>query len=590
MNERDFFDRFTGLLKNAKEKYELDTLHDALIVWFGENYLFLDPEEVIERTIKDTHAEGIDAILIDKINYKLFFIQAKTVDDFTNTEKNFPENNVKSTLEGIRFLLKDDYKKKITPKLENLIDEYHELDKTGDYKTIVLFLTLKKRPVDDKFVRSFENEFSQKIKVNFYDFDWLFDFYVDKYLTIRAAPPERISFKVLTNLLTKDTPYKSRVFVCKGEELAKIYNDYRERIFQQNVRYSLGLRSKSINRQILETATDDTKSIHFWYFNNGITIVCKKINEAASGKVINLKNAQVINGAQTTYALYEAYKNGNLKDDVEILIKVIETNDKNLTESITLYTNSQNAIRLRDLCSNDEIQLKIQKILLDSYRYFYERKRGEVDSLYPTTGAKRKLLGEHYKTKVINNENAAQAFLAMYLDKPAQAKSEKGRIFMKDKAGFYDDIFNKNDDILAEKILMSWKLLKYIEKYKKEYNKKYKGAEDLPETERNEIYKYDFLLHSEYFMLNIFKDLLKHEGFDINMKKDDLLTIISKIDNNDNEIQKGYEVIKDVLAEYLNEFKKQPGYYHNKFFKSERSIGLIRNFFNKKYDFIEVIQ
>ena len=301
-------------------------------------------------------------------------------------------------------------------------------------------------------------------------------------------------------------------------------------------------------------------------------------------------SCQVINGAQTTYALYEAYKNGNLKDDVEVLIKVIETNDKNLTESITLYTNSQNAIRLRDLCSNDEIQLKIQKILLDSYQYFYERKRGEVDSLYPTTGAKRKLLGEHYKIKVINNENAAQAFLAMYLDKPAQAKSEKGRIFMKDKAGFYDDIFNKNDDILAEKILMSWKLLKYIEKYKKEYNKKYKGVEDLPETERNEIYKYDFLLHSEYFILNIFKDLLKHEGFDINMKKDDLLTIISKIDNNDNEIQKGYEVIKDVLAEYLNEFKKQPGYYHNKFFKSERSIGLIRNFFNKKYDFIEVIQ
>jgi hypothetical protein len=306
--------------------------------------------------------------------------------------------------------------------------------------------------------------------------------------------------------------------------------------------------------------------------------------------VINLDNAQIINGAQTTYALHEAYRNGNLKDNVEVLIKAIETDDKNFVESVTLYTNSQNAIRLRDLCSNDEIQLKIQKILLDSYRYFYERKRGEFDSLYPTIEEKRKLLGDYYKVKVFSNENAAQSFLAMFLNKPAQAKSEKGRIFLKDNTGFYDDIFNKNDKILAEKILMSWKLLKCIEMRKKDYSKKYNVAQNLPENEMNEIYKYDFLLHSEYFILNIFKDFLKDGGVDINTKKDDLLEIISKIDNNDNQILKYYETIRIVLAEYLDILRKQRGYYHNKFFKNEKSIGLIRNFCNQKYSFIEVIQ
>ena len=589
MNKRDFFNRFIGLLENTKEKYELDTKHDALIMWFGENCLSLDPDETKERIVNDKHAEGVDAILIDQINYDLLFIQAKTVENFDNTTNNFSENDVKSTLQGIRFLLQGDYKKKITPELENLVDEYHELDRTGDYETTIIFLALKSKPVDDKFIKSFNQDFPM-IAVNFYDFDKLFDFYVNKYLTIRAAPPKRISFKVLTNLLIKDTPDKSRVFTCKGEELAKIYNDYRERIFQQNVRYSLGLRSKSINRQILETAIDNTRNKEFWYFNNGITIVCKKINEATSRKVINLDNAQIINGAQTTYALYEAYNNGNLKDDVEILVKVIETDDRNFIENVTLYTNSQNAIRLRDLCSNDEIQLKIQKILLDSYRLFYERKRGEFDSLYPTAEAKRKLLGQDYKVKVINNENSAQSFLAMYLNKPAQAKSEKGRIFLKDNAGFYDDIFNKNDDILAEKILMSWKLLKYIEMYKKEYKKKYKMAESLPESEKNEIYKYDFLLHSEYFILNIFKDFLKNMGFDISAERGDLLKIISKIESNDDQIQEYYETIKKVLAEYVNDLKKQPGYYHNKFFKNEKSVGLIRNFFNQEYNFIEFVQ
>ncbi len=588
MKEQDFFDRFIKLLEKTKEDYELGTLHDALIVWFGENYLSLDPEELKERIVCDSHAEGVDAILIDQTNFNLFFIQAKSVNDFNNTRNNFSENDVKLTLNGIQFLLRGDYKGKITPELENLVNEYHELDRSGDYKTIILFLTLKKKPLDYKFIENFKKDFNQ-IKVEFYDFDWLFDFYENEYLISRASPPKKISFEVLTNLLSKDKPYKSRVFICKGKELAKIYNDYKERIFQQNVRYSLGIRSKSINRQILETAINNNRSKDFWYFNNGITIICNKINESNSLKVINLHNAQIINGAQTTYALYEAYKDGDLNDDVEVLIKAIETSDKNFIENVTLCTNSQNAIRLRDLCSNDEIQLKIQKILLDSYKYFYERKRGEFDSIYPTIEEKRKLMGNNYKVKLICNENAAQSFLAMFLDKPAQAKNEKGRIFMKDKAGFYDEIFNINDEILAEKILMSWKLLKYIEKHKKDYKDKYKSAQNLPDKKRNEIYKYVFLLHSEYFILNIFKDFLKRDGYDIN-KKNDLINIISKIDSNDNQILKYYETIKKGLVVYIDILRKQPGYYDNKFFKNENSIGLIRNFLNQKYSFIEIIQ
>ena len=122
MNERDFFDRFIGLLENIKDRQELDTIHDALIVWFGENYLFVDADDLKERIVSDRCAEGVDAIIIDQTGYELIFIQAKTVDNFDNTKNNFSENDLKSTLEGIRFLLRSDYKGQITPKLENLVD------------------------------------------------------------------------------------------------------------------------------------------------------------------------------------------------------------------------------------------------------------------------------------------------------------------------------------------------------------------------------------------------------------------------------------------------------------------------------------
>ncbi|MBP8975324.1 MAG: AIPR family protein [Bacteroidetes bacterium] len=307
--------------------------------------------------MKDSRAEGIDAILVDQENFELIFIQAKLVNDYDSTKKNFPENDIKLTLQRIRFLLRGDYKGNMTPALENLVDEYHELDRTGDYKTSVIFLTLKRKPIDNKYIEDFKKDFSQ-VEIKFFDFGKFYDFYVNDYLKMRAISPKIISFEVVSGLLKKDNPQKSRVFTCKGKELARIYNEHKERIFQQNVRYSLGLRSKSINRQILETAKDNTRSMNFWYFNNGITIICKKIIESTSEKLVMLEDPQIINGAQTTYALHEAFINGNLKENVEVLIKAIQADDRNFIENVTLYTNSQNAIRLRDLCSNDEIQLK----------------------------------------------------------------------------------------------------------------------------------------------------------------------------------------------------------------------------------------
>jgi len=129
MNEKDFFDRFKRVLNRTKELYSLDNLHDALIVWYAENALFLDPEDTIERIVTDKHGEGVDAFLVDENNSKLIFVQAKTVDNFTRTKNNLPENDIKKTLEGVRFLIREEYKGKITPELENLVDEYHDREK-----------------------------------------------------------------------------------------------------------------------------------------------------------------------------------------------------------------------------------------------------------------------------------------------------------------------------------------------------------------------------------------------------------------------------------------------------------------------------
>ena len=98
---------------------------------------------------------------------------------------------------------------------------------------------MKTPPIDLKFINDFKKD-NQTVDVDFFDFEKIQELYETEYLTIRQRPPEKISFTVVENLLRKNEPFKARVFTCYAKELAKNYNDYKERLFQANVRYFLG--------------------------------------------------------------------------------------------------------------------------------------------------------------------------------------------------------------------------------------------------------------------------------------------------------------------------------------------------------------
>lgn len=589
------FENLKRTLKIVKSDYIFTDkdLHDSLIAWFSENYLDLDSDIIKEGIVKDTKTEGIDAVFLDEDNNTYHIISAKSKNDFKKTKNNFSESEVLKTIAGFEFLLKSDYKGKITPELENLIDEFHDKINTGGYTTYLTFIAMLGDPFDKKYIEDFNNRYKKnKIACVFYNYDFLVDFYKNIFLKRKARPPINISLQIIKQcVFEKKDPYESIVFTTRGEDIARIFNDHGIKIYQQNVRYSLGMSSRSINKQIFETSKDEGESKKFWYFNNGITFVCEDFIPSGNNKVINLKRAQIINGTQTTDALYNSLIKGELKHNVELLIKVIKTSDQGFIEKVTLFTNSQNAIDPRDLCSNDDIQ-NISQNLIKGYTYFYEIKRGEFDSKYPTLEAKRKKLGHNYKARIISNINAAQAYMAMYLDKAAEAKANKGKIFIKDSTGFYNEIFDENDRILFKKILLSWILLKFIEEKAKEFKKE--SEKTLQMNEKGDLIinleylRYNYILHGEYFILNIFRDFLKHRNLDIYNNKD-LDELINIIENeNNNIINEVYEEIKENMADYIDKIQEEDSeYYHNKFFKLSRNLKTIRDFFNKDFSFVK---
>lgn len=588
LDDNTFFDRFVKELGNLTETRGLLDRSQALIFWFARNHLGEENEDDIKTGISDgPNDEGIDGIFVDDYEKTIHIINACTADTFNNSQKNLPETDLKIAFEGFRLITLGDYRGKVNPVLEDLVKKYHDLLNSGEvYKIKLWFLHLNLNPASTKYVEEFKRDFKDVV-VEFFNFNALKQSYED-YLVYQESAPSRVALEVMGKILRNDAEPKSLIFTIRGRTLADIFLTHQTKIFQRNVRYFLaGRGKKTINAQIEATASDPNNSRRFWYYNNGVTIVCSKAEVPANERLVILEKMQIINGAQTTYSIVKAYNENKLQDATKVLVKVIESTDNDFIDEVTLYTNSQNPVNLRDLASRDEIQTRIQKIF-NVYKYFYERKRGEFNALYQTDEIKTKEFGTDWKKKIVPNERAAQAHLAMFLNKPAQAKSQKRRIFVKGEGGFYNDIFNER--LLEEQMLMAYKLLRFIETKTSEYSKRYYAAADLLEEQQKNVYKYDFLLHGDFFILNLFADFLLNNNF--NFEKDGCLEVITALENNDDRVFSIYGTIVELLLEFITTRRQtDTTYYHTKFFKSDGSIDLIRAFLHidKNLEFVRLL-
>ena len=231
-------------------------------------------------------------------------------------------------------------------------------------------------------------------------------------------------WNVPSYLLYGNKEIEALVCVAEGIGLAKIVEQYGERLFEENVRTYLGDRKsakKSVNADILNTCSDDEKAEYFWFYNNGVTVTCDSFSTvySATPPFVKISNIQIVNGCQTSMTIYEAYKKGKLSGKTKVLFKVFATKDKKFVDKITLTTNSQNAVSERDLRSNDELQRNLQE-LFESRGYFYERKPRMFKD-HPLTKSEKK--------KIISNEKVGQAHIAVAQHQPAIAMAHSNKIW-----------------------------------------------------------------------------------------------------------------------------------------------------------------
>jgi len=212
----------------------------------------------------------------------------------------------------------------------------------------------------------------------------------------------------------------------------------REDLFVENPRFYL--RETSVNADIRKTLEDHDLREYFAYLNNGLTIICDSIERHPTrDKTYVLTHPRIINGCQTTHILYEKYKeNPNALKNVDVIAKIIATNNKDLKERIIFSANNQNAID-KDLQALNEFHKKIEEcyiatdeIILNPQKrvkLYYERLRGQYSDVEP------------YYTK-INIENVAKVYISTLLKEPHKMKSnaiKRIKKYIDEKKIFYTE-------------------------------------------------------------------------------------------------------------------------------------------------------
>jgi hypothetical protein len=447
-----------------RQKYSLDSESQAFQYLILEKF-FPYYDENIKDLITDGGSDcGIDAIKIDRdvkpnhvhlFQFKCYEKHSKTVSSFSKKEID------KITFFLDRLFDHDPSLKGITnPYLWQKICEIWEIFQNPNTKFTV-YLCSNGRELQTNERAVFLNALGQ-YRVNLQEIS------TNSVLKLIVSPPEeptKHTFRAIEKqyLERMDGNIRGLIATISAKDLVEIVKDRDDpdkinpRIFDKNIRVFLG-KDNTVNESIMKTAMSE-KSPYFWYMNNGLTAVCSRFSYRPNTRspIVEVDNIQIVNGAQTSCAVFEAAKSKKaVLDDVLLLIRIYETQDQDLPYDIAVATNSQTRIYSRDLMANSDIQKKIESVFL-SHGFFYERKKGQYQDKDPELRIDALKLG--------------QVVLAYLCKDPEKSKTDSDKIF----GARYEEIFKTDCD--ASQFLNIYKMYQKLEKLRIEANiSKRKGA------------------------------------------------------------------------------------------------------------------
>lgn len=362
---------------NAKIRKEVEDLkqfrndNSAFLIWFLINIYCLSEQDSIDAICDGKNDKGIDAIWFDEKNEEIYIFQSEFSPD---DDKNAGDTKIREfagifnwfkSEENIKSLEHGFINEELKNKLETLL--IAEKIARGCNVNFVY--------ITNKLFDKNAKEFLSTIKIEAYDNNTIIQHY-----TYSSAP--EIKNNPIKLNITNDSVLKyedkSIVLSIPATELVKLEGIQDQSLFSRNVRLYTG--NTRVNKDIVRTIMDKNEHELFFLYHNGISITCTKY--IYENNELTLSGYQVINGCQSLMTLFQ--NQDIITDKIQILTKIIliDNIDSSLIKKITKNSNNQNAISLKDLRSNDRVQITLQNTFNEFYgsSIFYMIKRGEVAS------------------------------------------------------------------------------------------------------------------------------------------------------------------------------------------------------------------
>lgn len=407
-------------------------------------YLDIDIAEAVQFITDGGNDGGFDAAYIaeaqdSQLNVVLF--QSKYSRKLEN-ESNFPANAVEKAVNTVKCVFDPEATIQLNEKSREKVDEIRSfiLDGHIPYVTFVMLNNGLKWNQDGQ--NHIDNAFARQEQVHFvhYSHKNIMEY-------INRSVPIKTQLDFSGKAIQEDFNYKRVVLGrVSVREIYNLMEEFGDRLLEKNIRHYLGV--NTINEKIGKTLLSEEKRQNFFFFNNGITMICEKFSyNGLQDRNWNVKidKLQIINGGQTCKTIYQTLKENPNVDfsQVYILVRLYEVNDdEDMIQDITYATNSQNPVDFRDLKSNDEIQ-KLLEISANDLGYIYKRKRDN-----------------HGNTNVIPSTVAAEAVFAVWRGKPHLAKYKRNEFFDQ----YYDEIFS---NLNAAQMIIAVIIFRYCDSSRK---------------------------------------------------------------------------------------------------------------------------
>ena len=393
------------------------------VAWYLRNVHNLDEIQTKDCITDGAGDKQIDAIYVDDNSATVYIIQGKFIgSEQVDAE---PLREVLSSWVRIKNLvtLQEDANNKLKQKLIDLSDALQD-----DYDISFELITTSKLTQSAqsdliRFQEELANSDDLSASIQLIDSDELvrrYDIALDKENpiinhTIELDPAEYLALELgNTNAI---------VAILSLKECIKFPGIKDGTLFKKNVRQSLGL-SNYVNKGIKQTIYKNPDE--FLFFHNGITAICTHMEH--KDNKLKMQGLSVVNGCQSLNTILSCSEKVKMQNDSFILFKVYEIPERNRADKISVSTNSQSAVKPRDLRSNDKRVLALKKVFEQKYTNGYMlTKRGETAP------------ADKDKEYIIDLSDLGKYLMAWHSQRPNISYSES-KIFDK----YFEQIFKKD--------------------------------------------------------------------------------------------------------------------------------------------------